>query len=104
MLLPGRVALLWNVATVAASARPTAFALHLMEPDYFPTATLKSFEARKAIFFFAGILMDSPVEGLRPVRAACLRTCRLLRRGIRMRFPSFKFLTSCVTRSSGDET
>jgi hypothetical protein len=38
------------------------------------TASLRSFDALKAIFLPALILMVSPVAGLRPIRAARLRT------------------------------
>src|ERR687894_820891 len=43
------------------------------------TASLSSLAGLKAIFFEALILIGSPVCGLRPVRAARLRTCRMPR-------------------------
>jgi hypothetical protein len=38
---------------------------------------LRSFDARKATFLLALILIASPVAGLRPMRAGRLRTCRM---------------------------
>jgi hypothetical protein len=56
------------------------------------TASLRSFDALKAIFLLALILMVSPVAGLRPIRAARLRTWRMPRPGMRMREPFFRCL------------
>jgi hypothetical protein len=43
------------------------------------TASLRSLAARNATFLLALILMASPVAGLRPMRAARCRTCRMPR-------------------------
>src|SRR5262245_25503208 len=53
-------------------------------------ASFNSFEARKATFLLALIWIGSPVAGLRPMRAARLRTCRMPRPTMRMRSPFFK--------------
>src|SRR6476660_1088383 len=61
------------------------------------TASLRSFEARKATFLLALILIGSPVAGLRPMRAARLRTCRMPRPPMRMRSPFFRCFTTRST-------
>ena len=48
------------------------------------TISLRSFEARKAIFLLALILMASPVAGLRPMRAGRFLTCRMPRPEMRL--------------------
>src|SRR5205823_9015107 len=63
------------------------------------TASLRSFEARKAIFLLALILMASPVAGLRPMRAARFLTCRLPRPEMRLREPVLRCLPRLATRS-----
>src|SRR6185503_21339883 len=55
---------------------------------------LSSLAARNATFLLALILIASPVAGLRPMRAARLRTCRTPNPAIRMRQPFFRFFTS----------
>src|SRR5690606_19619335 len=62
-------------------------------------ASLRSFATRKATFFEALILMASPVAGLRPMRAARLRTCRMPRPVRRTLFPFFRFFTVSSTKS-----
>jgi len=54
------------------------------------TISLRSFEARNAIFLLALILMVSPVPGLRPMRAGRFLTCRMPRPEIRIRAPFFR--------------
>ena len=61
-------------------------------------ASFSSFEARKATFLLALIWMASPVAGLRPMRAARLRTCRMPRPPMRIRSPFFRCLTIWPTR------
>src|SRR5215213_9495642 len=61
------------------------------------TASLSSLAARNATFLLALILIGSPVAGLRPMRAARLRTCRMPRPPMRMRSP---FLRCFTTRST----
>src|SRR3984893_16014200 len=51
------------------------------------TASFNSLEARKATFLLALIWIGSPVAGLRPMRAARLRTCRMPKPTMRMRSP-----------------
>src|SRR5262249_20574712 len=51
------------------------------------TASLSSLAARNATFRLALILIGSPVAGLRPMRAARLRTTRMPSPPIRMRSP-----------------
>src|SRR5438034_4084776 len=75
-----------------ALRKPRRFYLH----DYM-TASLRSLDARKAIFLLALILMASPVAGLRPMRAGRLRTCRIPRPGMRMRAPFFRCLPTLST-------
>src|SRR5262249_23404348 len=48
-------------------------------------ASFNSLAARKATFLLALIWIGSPVAGLRPMRAARLRTCRMPRPTMRMR-------------------
>ena len=55
-------------------------------------AILSSLVARKATFLLALILIASPVAGLRPMRAARLRTCRMPSPAIFTRSPFFKCL------------
>lgn len=55
----------WRVARAYRSMQPG---------DRYQTASFNSFEARNAIFLLALILIASPVAGLRPIRAARLRT------------------------------
>ena len=63
------------------------------------TASLSSLAARKATFLLALIWIASPVAGLRPMRAARLRTCRIPRPTMRIRSPFFRCLVILVTRS-----
>src|ERR1700730_9644429 len=63
------------------------------------TASLRSLAARNATFLLALILIGSPVAGLRPMRAARLRTCRMPRPAMRMRSPFLRCLTRSPTRS-----
>src|SRR5436190_1675695 len=44
-----------------------------------------------------GIMMVSPVAGLRPIRAGRLRTCRMPKPGMRMRAPFFRCLPTLST-------
>src|SRR6478735_477885 len=66
-------------------------------------ASLSSLAARKAIFLEALILIDSPVAGLRPIRAARLRTCRMPRPESRILLPFLRLAviisTTWVTSS-----
>src|SRR5215204_6274859 len=66
-------------------------------------ASLRSLAGLKAIFFDALILIGSPVCGLRPMRAARLRTCRMPRPLRRILSPFFRLLviisTICVSIS-----
>src|SRR5499425_3000642 len=57
--------------------------------------SLSSLAARKATFLLALIWIGSPVAGLRPIRAARLRTTRMPRPPMRMRSP---FLRCLVTK------
>src|ERR1700692_4766905 len=61
-------------------------------------ASLSSLEARKATFLLALIWMASPVAGLRPMRAARLRTCKMPSPPMRMRSPFLRCLTILPTR------
>src|SRR5262245_25157477 len=63
------------------------------------TASFSSLAARKATFLLALILIGSPVAGLRPMRAARLRTCRMPRPLMRMRSPFLRCFTRRSTRS-----
>src|SRR5437016_1526912 len=63
------------------------------------TASLSSFAARNATFLLALILIGSPVAGLRPIRAARWRTCRMPSPTRRRRLPFFRCLTMLPTRS-----
>src|ERR1043165_8948379 len=85
--------------TVPRMARPAGNAsgprLQKADPDQ--TASLSSFAARKATFLLALILIGSPVAGLRPMRAARLRTCRMPSPPIRMRSPFFRCFTTRST-------
>src|SRR6266568_2782483 len=63
------------------------------------TASLSSFAARKATFLLALMWMVSPVAGLRPSRAARLRTCRMPSPPMRMRSPFLRCLVTRLTRS-----
>src|SRR5215468_1793884 len=77
-------------------------ATHTARPPPQPmsyTASLSSLAARKATFLLALILIGSPVAGLRPMRAARLRTCRMPRPLMRMRSPFLRCLTRSPTRS-----
>src|SRR6185295_516717 len=70
-----------------------------MEREDGQTASLSSLEARKATFLLALIWIGSPVAGLRPMRAARLRTTRTPRPTRRMRSPFLRCLVRLVTRS-----
>src|SRR5947208_866120 len=63
------------------------------------TASLRSLDARNATFLLALILIGSPVAGLRPMRAARWRTCRMPSPTIRRRLPFFRCLTMLPTMS-----
>src|SRR6266700_2978271 len=63
------------------------------------TASLSSFAARNATFLLALMWMVSPVAGLRPSRAARLRTCRMPSPPMRMRSPFLRCLVTRLTRS-----
>src|SRR5260370_28319336 len=63
------------------------------------TASLRSLDARNATFLLALILIGSPVAGLRPIRAARWRTCRMPSPTRRRRLPFFRGLTMLPTRS-----
>src|SRR5258708_40225767 len=64
------------------------------------TASLSSLEARKATFLLALIWIGSPVGGLRPIRAARLRTTRTPRPTRRVRAPFFGGFVTRSTRSA----
>src|SRR6202048_1048902 len=63
------------------------------------TDSLSSLAARNATFLLALIWMGSPVAGLRPMRAARLRTCRMPSPPMRMRSPFLRCLVTRPTRS-----
>src|SRR5947199_2608565 len=63
------------------------------------TASLSSLAARNATFLLALILIGSPVAGLRPIRAARWRTCRMPSPPMRKRLPFFRCLTMLPTMS-----
>src|SRR5262249_16919938 len=63
------------------------------------TASLSSLAARKATFLLALIWIGSPVAGLRPMRAARLRTPRMPRAPMRMRSPFLRCLVTKFTSS-----
>src|SRR5262245_57816677 len=63
------------------------------------TASFSSLAARKATFLLALILMGSPVAGLRPMRAARWRTCRMPSPPIRRRLPFLRCFTMRPTMS-----
>src|SRR3954452_7805519 len=63
------------------------------------TASLSSLAARNATFLLALIWMASPVAGLRPMRAARLRTWRMPRPTMRIRSPFLRCLVTLPTRS-----
>src|SRR5689334_3395016 len=63
------------------------------------TASLSSLAARKATFLLALMWMVSPVAGLRPSRAARLRTWRMPSPPMRIRSPFLRCLVTKVTRS-----
>src|SRR5215470_14620537 len=63
------------------------------------TASLSSLAARKATFLLALIWIGSPVAGLRPMRAARLRTWRMPRPPMRMRSPFLRCFTTRPTKS-----
>src|SRR5205823_12557505 len=63
------------------------------------TASLSSLAARNATFLLALILIGSPVAGLRPIRAARWRTCRMPSPPMRRRLPFFRCLTMLPTMS-----
>src|SRR6202165_4024743 len=65
----------------------------------YQTASLSFLAARKATFLLALMWIASPVAGLRPMRAARLRTCRMPRPTMRMRSPFFRCLVIRPTRS-----
>src|SRR5262249_7126125 len=60
------------------------------EREFDQTASLSSLAARNATFLLALIWIGSPVAGLRPMRAARLRTTRTPRPAMRMRSPFFR--------------
>src|ERR1043166_9385047 len=64
----------------------------------YQTDSLSSLAARKATFLEALIWMGAPVAGLRPMRAARLRTTRMPSPPMRMRSPFFRCL---VTKPTG---
>src|SRR5207302_3837230 len=64
------------------------------------TDCLSSLETRKATFLLALILIASPVAGLRPMRAARLRTCRMPSPFRRMRAPFLRDFVISPARSS----
>ena len=69
---PGRLPRqLSKTAGLPGKLRTALAALDPMKPQ---TASLSSLAARKATFLLALILIGSPVAGLRPMRAARLRT------------------------------
>src|ERR1700676_2182614 len=70
-----------------------------LESVSYQTASLSSLAARKATFLLALIWIASPVAGLRPMRAARLRTCRMPRPTMRMRSPFFRCLVIRLTMS-----
>src|SRR5204862_7121416 len=63
------------------------------------TASFSSLAARKATFLLALIWISSPVAGLRPLRAARLRTWRMPRPTMRIRSPFFRCLVIMATMS-----
>src|SRR6266849_2105155 len=63
------------------------------------TASLRSLDARNATFLLALILIGSPVAGLRPMRAARWRTCKMPSPTRRRRLPFFRCLTMLSTMS-----
>src|SRR5271166_5299533 len=71
----GRQALLFSEKRVAPRAQ---------------IASLSSFAGRNATFLLALIWICSPVAGLRPIRAARERTCRIPRPAMRTRSPIFR--------------
>jgi hypothetical protein len=72
----------------------------LIPPGWFQTDSFSSFAGRKAIFLLALILIASPVAGLRPMRAARARTCRIPRPVNRTLSPFFRCCEVAVTSSS----
>src|SRR3974390_2940749 len=64
------------------------------------TAIFKPLVARNATFLLAFIWIGSPVAGLRPMRAARLRTCRMPRPAIFTRSPFFTGLGIRPPRAS----
>jgi hypothetical protein len=73
----------------AMAATPCAFLARWQEPPGDQIAILRPVLARKATFLLALIWIGSPVAGLRPMRAARLRTSRMPRPEIFTRSPFF---------------
>src|SRR6516162_1471843 len=93
---PQRVPAAWTQTRL--SGGPDSLGRVPIPPGY-QTASLSSLAARKATFLLALILIGSPVAGLRPMRAARLRTWRMPRPLMRMRSPFLRCLTRSPTKS-----